>query len=110
MVTGDHPETAESIARKCNIIRDKTERDVMRETGEKDIDAATDDRINAIVIPGHRLSKLSAEQLDSFLDYDQIVFARTSPAQKLKIVAGLQKKTHIKRGYDGLGKPVKHIV
>eukprot|EP00463_Aulacantha_scolymantha_P001634 TRINITY_DN225_c0_g4_i3.p2 TRINITY_DN225_c0_g4~~TRINITY_DN225_c0_g4_i3.p2 ORF type:complete len:290 (-),score=64.48 TRINITY_DN225_c0_g4_i3:1556-2425(-) len=55
MVTGDHPETAESIARKVNIIRDKTERDVMRETGEEKIDAATDPRVQAIVIPGKNL-------------------------------------------------------
>merc|ERR1719187_178257 len=110
MVTGDHPETAESIARKVNIIRDKTERDIMRETGEKEIDAATDERVQAIVIPGHKLANLSPEELDNFLDYDQIVFARTSPAQKLKIVKGLQEKTHIRRGYDGEGKPVKHIV
>jgi sodium/potassium-transporting ATPase subunit alpha len=55
------------------------------------------------------LATLTAEQLDDFLDYDQIVFARTSPAQKLKIVEGLQKKTHIRRNL-AKPKPVKHVV
>lgn len=59
---------------------------------------------------GTELSEMSEEELDSVLDYDQIVFARTSPAQKLQIVKGLQEKTHIRRGYEKPGKPVSHIV
>lgn len=108
MVTGDHPETAESIARKVYIIRDKTQRDVMREFNLDSIDDK-DPRVTAIVIPGSKLATLTAEQLDDFLDYDQIVFARTSPAQKLKIVEGLQKKTHIRRNL-AKPRPVKHVV
>lgn len=110
MVTGDHPETAESIARKVNIIRDKTQRDVARDQGvdKSEIPQEHED-VKAIVIPGKVLKTLSPEQLDTYLDYDQIVFARTSPAQKLKIVKGLQDKTHIRRGYQK-PKAVKHIV
>jgi len=112
MVTGDHPETAESIARKVNIIRDKTQRDVAREKGvDKSEIKQTDEAVKAIVIPGKVLKTLSPEELDKYLDYDQIVFARTSPAQKLKIVKGLQDKTHIRRGFPPTKpKPVKHIV
>merc|ERR1712038_669167 len=108
MVTGDHPETAESIARKVYIIRDMTQRDVMRKYGLKEIDD-TDPRVQAVVIPGKKLATFTNEQLDHFLDYDQIVFARTSPAQKLKIVEGLQRKTHIRRNLTK-PKPVKHVV
>jgi len=108
MVTGDHPETAESIARKVYIIRDKTQRDVMRQYNLKEVDDK-DARVQAIVIPGKKLATLTAEQLDDFLDYDQIVFARTSPAQKLKIVEGLQRKTHVRRNLDK-PKPIKHVV
>lgn len=111
MVTGDHPETAESIARKVHIIRGKTQRDVARERGVDvgDIDAMTDPDVEAIVIPGKRLKQLTNKELDDFLDYDQIVFARTSPAQKLKIVEGLQRKTYIRRNLE-VPKPVKHVV
>lgn len=69
-----------------------------------------DNRIEATVVTGAELSEMSDEKLDSVLDYDQIVFARTSPAQKLQIVKGLQDKTHIRRGYEKPGKPVSHIV
>jgi sodium/potassium-transporting ATPase subunit alpha len=111
MVTGDHPETAESIARKVYIIRDKTQRDVAREYNIplSEVHAATDARVSAIVIPGKTLATLTPEELDNYLDYDQIVFARTSPAQKLKIVEGLQRKKFVKRGLDK-PKPVKHVV
>jgi len=108
MVTGDHPETAESIARKVYIIRDKTQRDVMRQYNLKEVDDK-DARVQAIVIPGKKLATLTPEQLDDFLDYDQIVFARTSPAQKLKIVEGLQRKTHVRRNLDK-PRPIKHVV
>jgi sodium/potassium-transporting ATPase subunit alpha len=111
MVTGDHPETAESIARKVYIIRDKTQRDVARERGvdPSEINAMTDSEVNAVVIPGSLLKNLTAEELDAYLDYDQIVFARTSPAQKLKIVEGLKRKKFIKRNLPK-PKPIKHIV
>jgi len=111
MVTGDHPETAESIARKVYIIRDKTQRDIAREDNVplSTIDPKTDERVTAIVIPGKVLVNLTDDDLDGYLDYDQIVFARTSPAQKLKIVEGLQRKRFITRGLRK-PKPVKHIV
>lgn len=57
---------------------------------------------NAIVIHGDDLTKMSLEdeglpeseqgkKLSAWLSKDQIVFARTSPAQKLIIVKGCQK-------------------
>merc|ERR1712087_141527 len=90
------------------IIRDKTQRDVMRQYNLKEVDDK-DARVQAIVIPGKKLATLTPEQLDDFLDYDQIVFARTSPAQKLKIVEGLQRKTHVRRNLDK-PRPIKHVV
>merc|ERR1712076_360349 len=108
MVTGDHPETAEAIAKKVYIIRDMTQREVMRKYGLKEIEDS-DPRVQAVVIPGKKLATFTNEQLDHYLDYDQIVFARTSPAQKLKIVEGLQRKTHIRRNLTK-PKPVKHVV
>jgi sodium/potassium-transporting ATPase subunit alpha len=73
------------------------------------IDAATCEDVEAIVITGKMLAQLTPEELDNYLDYDQIVFARTSPAQKLKIVEGLQKKKFIRRNLP-VPRPVKHVV
>lgn len=111
MVTGDHPDTAEAIAKQVNIIRDKTRRDlaIERHCDISDVDPA-DPEIKALVVEGKDLLHYTDDQLDAVLDYDQIVFARTSPAQKHQIVNGLQQKTHIRRGYTAPGKPVKHIV
>jgi sodium/potassium-transporting ATPase subunit alpha len=116
MVTGDHPKTAEAIAKQVNIIRKgcETIRDVSFKTGipvdELDLsDPAIANRIEAIVITGAELHALTAEELQDRLDYDQVVFARTSPQQKLKIVRALQMKTHIRRGYVK-PKPVQHVV
>lgn len=47
----------------------------------------------AIVVTGMELKDMSAEQLDEVLtSYPEIVFARTSPQQKLTIVEGCQRQ------------------
>lgn len=111
MVTGDHPDTAEAIAKQVNIIRDKTRRDLAMERNcdIEDIDPS-DPEIKALVITGKELETFDDATLDAVLDYEQIVFARTSPQQKHQIVSGLQAKTFIKRGHAPPGKPVKHVV
>lgn len=110
MVTGDHPDTAEAISKQVNIIRGRTRRDVAfeHECPVEDIDKHHPD-ISAFVCTGAMLESMSDKDLDDILDFDQLVFARTSPEQKLIIVQGLQRKTHIRRGYD-VPKPKKFIV
>eukprot|EP01006_Ploeotia_vitrea_P056684 TRINITY_DN68116_c9_g3_i1.p2 TRINITY_DN68116_c9_g3~~TRINITY_DN68116_c9_g3_i1.p2 ORF type:complete len:1113 (-),score=653.57 TRINITY_DN68116_c9_g3_i1:66-3350(-) len=112
MVTGDHPDTAEAIAKQVNIIRDPTRRDIARKLGVPMSEISNDHKdVDAVVITGAELSKLEDEQLQHYLDYDQIVFARTSPAQKLIIVQALQNKRFIHRGYPpSEPKPVRHVV
>merc|ERR1712166_1352677 len=109
-VTGDHPDTAEAIARMCKIIEGDTIAAVAKRTG---VDIATldprDPTLKACVITGAQLSDMSDEELDYFLDFEQIVFARTSPSQKLQIVQGLQAKTTVKRG-PKTGQRVSHVV
>jgi sodium/potassium-transporting ATPase subunit alpha len=110
MVTGDHPDTAEAIAKSVNIIRDPTRRDIaFRENKTVDEIPMDHPEIMAVVVNGSQLEKLTEKQLDDILDYDQIVFARTSPQQKLIIVQGLQKKKFITRGLVE-PKPVRHVV
>jgi len=103
MVTGDHPDTAEAIARKVNIITGNTKRSLalIRGIDISEINSKIDDNdpaIQAVVITGTELSNMdSKEELIEKLNYKEIVFARTSPQQKLQIVQALQEKKTIER-------------
>ena len=70
MITGDHPLTAQEIARQLGIAD------------------------NGRVLTGVELEKLSFDELKSVVD-DVRVFARVSPEHKLKIVQALQENGHI---------------
>jgi sodium/potassium-transporting ATPase subunit alpha len=73
MITGDHPVTAESIARDVGLsVSGKPE-----------------------IITGDELKSLSRTELASRLKKPSIVFARTSPVQKLKIVQLFQGEGEI---------------
>jgi len=112
MVTGDHPDTAQAIARNVNIITGKTRKEIAadRKVPVEEVNPF-DAEIDAVVITGGELLELDDKELDAYLDFSEIVFARTSPAQKLRIVQGLQNKTKIVRGYPSdAPKPVSHVV
>jgi len=122
MVTGDHPDTAEAIAKQVHIITKPTKRDVAvkrRAEYKGDIKESLkhvkddDPEIEAIVITGAMLLEMTTEELDRVLDYEEIIFARTSPKQKLIIVQGLQNKRELRKMIDGkwttVGR-VKHVV
>jgi sodium/potassium-transporting ATPase subunit alpha len=93
MVTGDHPITAKAIAKSVGIISDGTEtvEDIAVRLGIE-IDKVNPREALAVVIHGGELKDLSEEQIDEILMYHtEIVFARTSPQQKLIIVEGCQR-------------------
>lgn len=91
MVTGDHPITAHAIAKQVNIIHDPTAKEMADEQGIDESQIPAGDA-KAIVIHGStQLKDMTDEELDEVLLYEQIVFARTSPQQKLKIVEGCQR-------------------
>lgn len=49
-------------------------------------------RAHAIIVHGGELGELSDDELDLILtSYSEIVFARTSPTQKLRIVEGCRR-------------------
>ncbi|AKB34289.1 hypothetical protein MSSIH_3599 [Methanosarcina siciliae HI350] len=73
MITGDHPVTAESIARDVGLAAFGTPE----------------------IITGDELKALSRTELASRLKNPSIVFARTSPVQKLKIVQLFQAEGEI---------------
>uniref|UniRef100_A0A7S1TAN1 Cation-transporting P-type ATPase N-terminal domain-containing protein n=1 Tax=Compsopogon caeruleus TaxID=31354 RepID=A0A7S1TAN1_9RHOD len=90
MVTGDHPATAKSIAKQVNIIRDPTAEDIARERGIS-VDEVDRSEVKAIVVPGSQIKDLEQDDWDRVLAHEQIVFARTSPQQKLVIVENCQR-------------------
>jgi len=93
MVTGDHPITAKAIARSVGIISDgqKTVEDIAEERG-CDVKDVNPREARAAVIHGGEIKELSEKALDEILMYhSEIVFARTSPQQKLIIVEGCQR-------------------
>jgi magnesium-transporting ATPase (P-type) len=71
MVTGDHPHTADAIAREIGL-------------------AAA-----ARIVTGDTLGRWSDTQLQLALDTAEILFARVSAQHKLRIVEALQRKGHI---------------
>lgn len=101
MVTGDHPVTAQAIAYKVGILWSKTRGDIQkeniklgREPGDNDYENPDD--ADAIVVPGHTISvDMKESDWDFILNHRQIVFARTSPQQKLIIVENCQRQGHI---------------
>lgn len=71
MITGDHVNTAEAIAKEIDLLPDGGQ-----------------------VLTGYELNKLSVEELRDRVD-DVYVYARVTPEHKLKIVQALQHKGHI---------------
>lgn len=113
MVTGDQPPTAAAIAHKVNIITDPLkEYNTIKETQRSDGTYPTEDEAfaacEAIVIHGDTLAAVhnAEEALDDdeiekgrkIMDWirkPEVVFARTTPSQKLLIVDACQKLGHV---------------
>ncbi|HEY9081227.1 cation-transporting P-type ATPase [Magnetovibrio sp.] len=72
MITGDHPETAEAIARRAGIV-------------------AADAPAGSATVTGAELSRLSKVQLVQKLKDGITVFARTTPEQKWKVVSAFHE-------------------
>ncbi|KAJ7184453.1 aminophospholipid-transporting P-type ATPase [Mycena filopes] len=94
MVTGDHPKTAEAIARKINLIIGDTRETLAARTG-RTVEEIYEDEVNAVVIHGDEIDDLQGWQWDQIFSKEEIVFARTSPKHKLEIVKRAQALGHI---------------
>merc|ERR1719378_1075743 len=93
MVTGDHPITAKAIAKSVGIISEgqETADDIAERKGIP-VSEVDPREARAAVVHGGELKDMTSKQLDELLMYhSEIVFARTSPQQKLIIVEGCQR-------------------
>ena len=70
MITGDHPLTAEAIARELGLLKDGR------------------------VVTGAELGRLDDAALEREVDHID-VYARVSPADKMRVVDALQKRGHV---------------
>ena len=108
MVTGDQPPTAAAIAHKVNIIKHpkKEFNYLVNELGMSEVQAMKE--ATGIVIHGDLLAEkhLKEEHLDEddpmkgaflqeWISKPEVVFARTTPSQKLLIVDACQKAGHV---------------
>jgi len=97
MVTGDHPITAKAIAKGVGIISEgnETVEDIAARLGVPVMEVNPRDA-KACVVHGGDLRDMTPAQIDDILgNHTEIVFARTSPQQKLIIVEGCQRQGQI---------------
>merc|ERR1711876_162485 len=97
MVTGDHPITAKAIARSVGIISEgnETVEDIAKQRGV-DVSQVDKREATAAVVNGAQLRDFTESDIDDVLrHHTEIVFARTSPQQKLIIVEGCQRAGQI---------------
>jgi Ca2+-transporting ATPase len=71
MITGDHPATARAVARELGLLEE-----------------------GGAVVSGAELQAMSDAELENRVDSIR-VYARVSPADKLRVVEALQKKGHV---------------
>uniref|UniRef100_A0A8C2TCV5 H(+)/K(+)-exchanging ATPase n=1 Tax=Coturnix japonica TaxID=93934 RepID=A0A8C2TCV5_COTJA len=94
MVTGDHPITAKAIAKSVGIISatSETVEDIAKRLNIP-VEQVNRQEATAAVVNGMELKDMTLQELDEVLcNHSEIVFARTSPQQKLIIVEGCQRQ------------------
>jgi len=94
MITGDHPITAKAVAKGVGLISDGSEtvEDIAARLGIPITEVNPRDA-RACVVHGSDLRDMTPLQLDDILfHYPEVVFARTTPQQKLLIVESCQRQ------------------
>ncbi|KAJ2721592.1 hypothetical protein GGI07_003883 [Coemansia sp. Benny D115] len=117
MVTGDFAATATAIARQCHIVTNSrvdtiedlrakalfntpgalSDMGIIKHASDKERDLSpgllsSNSEVRSLVLSGSELGDLQKEHWDIICGYSEIVFARTTPEQKLQIVQELRKR------------------
>ncbi|KAJ9662629.1 hypothetical protein H2198_001301 [Neophaeococcomyces mojaviensis] len=100
MVTGDFRLTAAAIARQCNIITVPDEQIHDISALPRTLNTSINSKHSilpreAIVLSGSELVTLTEAQWEVLTSYQSIVFARTTPDQKLRIVREFKSRSNI---------------
>jgi len=95
MVTGDHPATATAIARMVGIVTKHNVVEVVDNHSLSSQDTVDEVSDRCITIRGVNMDNFDDETWDQIMRHDEIVWARTSPENKLEIVMQCQKRKHI---------------
>ncbi|KAI8840273.1 hypothetical protein BC829DRAFT_446995 [Chytridium lagenaria] len=83
-----------AIARRVNLLTHSTKEDLSKSLS-RPLSSIQNSEVNALVITGDRIPLMSDEEWDEVLMKEEVIFARTSPAQKLAIVERAQGLGHI---------------
>jgi sodium/potassium-transporting ATPase subunit alpha len=103
MVTGDFGLTGAAIARRIGIISGDADPDTIREIQESSISGKEEQNSHssgtsgsrALLLEGPQLGELSDLDWDIVCQYEEIVFGRTTPEQKLRIVTELKQRGNV---------------
>ncbi|KAJ6788631.1 hypothetical protein PWT90_09441 [Aphanocladium album] len=112
MVTGDFSLTALAIARDAGIVScvhvdgashlERNPDPLSDPTDSEEKGSSTGSSRGALVISGSELTLLNDHQWKTLTEYEEIVFARTTPEQKLRIVREFQKENVVAMTGDGV--------
>jgi sodium/potassium-transporting ATPase subunit alpha len=97
MVTGDYGLTGAAIARRVGIFTGEADPHTIKTLQEIRNSASNDALVSelsqqSLLLEGPQLNDLSDADWDVICSYEEIVFGRTTPDQKLRIVHQLQKR------------------
>ncbi|EGX95017.1 Na/K ATPase alpha 1 subunit, putative [Cordyceps militaris CM01] len=102
MVTGDYGLTAAAIARNTGIFTGERDPDTAARIQSKLGPSSTELRaaraageVRSLLLEGHALAGLAGDDWDVVCEYGEIVFARTTPEQKLRIVEEFRKRDNV---------------
>lgn len=75
MITGDHPDTAHSVAKSINLITGPTQPEIDSDLSIK----VPSGGVYSIIIHGNEIKDFREEDWNMILKFKEIVFARTAP-------------------------------
>lgn len=95
MVTGDHPLTAASIARKIGLLNHPCTKEEVAKLKNIPVSEVQEKDVPSIVVHGSTIPQMTEQDWVNLTQKQEIVFARTSPEQKLTIVKEFTKAGYI---------------